>query len=68
MQFLGATGADLNALRSGAAQPELMVSILDYVLMDDQMVMGFADSIGIAAETVPLARYSLPGGAQVHWT
>ncbi len=68
MQFIGSTGADLNAIRAGAADADFLVSVLDFILLNDQMVMGFADSAGIAAETVPLARSSLPGGANVHWT
>ena len=68
LRFLGTSGADLQALRQGADHPEVLCSVMDFVLMDDQTVLNFAETVKMPPENVPLARYSLPGGEQVHWT
>ena len=41
---------------------------MDFILMDDQTVLDFAETVKMPPENVTLARYSLPGGEQVHWT
>lgn len=67
-KFLGMSGADLQALRQGADAPEVLCSVMDFILMDDQTVLRFAESVQMKPENVPLARYSLPGGELPHWT
>lgn len=66
--FLGATGASEGDLRARAGDPEFLGSVLDFILMDDQWVVQFCDSRGLAYEKVMMARAALPGGEQVHWT
>ena len=66
--FLGATGASEADLRARAAEPEFLGSVLDFLTMDDNWVMQFCDSQGLAYEMPLQARMSLPGGAQVNWT
>lgn len=66
--FLGATGASEGDLRARAGDPEFLGSVLDFILMDDQWVVQFCDSRGMAYEKVMMARAALPGGEQVHWT
>lgn len=66
--FLGATGASEADLRARAAEPEFLGSVLDFLTMDDNWVMQFCDSQGLAYEMPMQARMSLPGGAQVNWT
>jgi len=68
MLFLGATGADLESLRTRAGDADVLCSVLDFVLGDDRLVLEFAKQAGIAADAVAMARYALPGGEQVHWT
>lgn len=68
LRFLGMSGADLQALRQGADAPEVLCSVMDFILMDDRTVLDFAESVKMPPESVPLVRYSLPGGEQVHWT
>ena len=68
LRFLGMSGADLQALRQGADKPEVLCSVMDFILMDDSMVIKFAGSVNMSPENVAAARYSLPGGEQVHWT
>ncbi|MFC7703083.1 DUF3572 domain-containing protein [Plastorhodobacter daqingensis] len=66
--FLGATGTALTDLRDRAAEPEFLVSVVDFLLMDDAWVIGCSDALGLRYETLAQARAALPGGAQVHWT
>lgn len=68
LRFLGTSGADLQALRQGADNPEVLCSVMDFILMEDSMVVEFARAVNMPPENVPVARYSLPGGEQVHWT
>ena len=66
--FLGASGLAMEDLRHRAGEPEVLAAVLDFVLMDDQWVLGFAAEAGLAPEAVARARAALPGGAQPHWT
>jgi hypothetical protein len=68
LMFMGMTGADLGSLRQRAGDADVLCSVMDFVLSDDRMVLEFAASAGLAADAVPMARYALPGGEQVHWT
>lgn len=66
--FLGATGSQAEDLRAQAADPSFLISVLDFLLMDDAWVIAFCDAAGHAYEVPMRARQALPGGAQVHWT
>lgn len=66
--FLGATGTDMQDLRARAAEPAFLASVLDFILMDDTWVLGFAEAAGLPGEAAMQARAALPGGAAVHWT
>lgn len=66
--FLGATGASEADLRERATDSEFLGSVLDFLMMDDAWVVAFCDTLTLPYETPMLARQSLPGGAQVHWT
>lgn len=66
--FLGASGASPADLRSLAAAPEFLASVLDFILLDDAWVRGFCDAAGHRYDAPMQARAALPGGAQMHWT
>lgn len=66
--FLGASGASLDDLRSGAGDAAFLGSVLDFVLMDDAWVVAFCDAAGLGYEAPMRARAALPGGGEVHWT
>lgn len=66
--FLGSSGAGLDDLRGGVTDPAMQGAVLDFLLMDDAWVTGFADSIDMPYESILQARVHLPGGEQVHWT
>lgn len=66
--FLGAGGVTHSDLRERAQDPEVLAAVLDFILMDDAWIMGFATAASIQPETVLQARGALPGGADPHWT
>lgn len=66
--FLGSTGASADDLRAGAADPAFLGSVLEFLTMDDQWVIGFCDNAGYDYDVPLQARNALPGGAPVHWT
>ncbi|MEO0402867.1 MAG: DUF3572 domain-containing protein [Pseudomonadota bacterium] len=66
--FLGATGASEADVRAGASDPAFLGALLDFLMMDDAWVTGFCDANGLPYEQPMIARMSLPGGDQVHWT
>lgn len=66
--FLGATGSSTEDLRAQAGDPAFLISVLDFLAMDDAWIIAFCDSAGLPYDTPMRARQALPGGAQVHWT
>ena len=66
--FLGATGASETDLRERIGDLEFLGSVLDFLLLDDNWVIGFCDQYALPYESVMQARSCLPGGDQVHWT
>lgn len=66
--FLGASGVSEADLRSQAANPTFLGSLLDFLMMDDAWVISFCDAQGLAYEAPMQARMALPGGAQINWT
>ncbi|MBL4811575.1 MAG: DUF3572 domain-containing protein [Rhodobacteraceae bacterium] len=66
--FLGATGADIDGLRAGAADPAILVSILDFVTMDDAWVTQFCDANDLKKSQPLEARQVFAGAQHVHWT
>ncbi len=66
--FIFASGARPEELRARAEEPEFLVSVLDFLLMQDEWVLGFAQATGSAPEQVMQARIVLGGGDMAHWT
>ena len=66
--FLGASGLAPEALSARAAEPEVLASVLDFVLMDDRWVIGCATALGWPPERVLAVRTGLPGGDSPAWT
>jgi hypothetical protein len=66
--FLGATGASAADVAAGAARPEFLGSVLDFLVMDDAWVVAFCDDTGHPYTLPMMARAHLPGGAATHWT
>ena len=66
--FLGATGASVDDLKAQAGDSAFQVSVLEFLTMDDNWVMGFCDAHGYAYEAPLTARHVLAGEAGRHWT
>ena len=66
--FLGSSGLTPQDLMRRAAEPEVLASILDFILMDDAWVVGFCDAEKLSYDTPMRARAALPGGETVNWT
>ncbi|MEP2030989.1 MAG: DUF3572 domain-containing protein [Paracoccaceae bacterium] len=66
--FLGTTGASAQDLRTRAADAEFLLSVLDFLMMDDAWVIAFCDETSIAYDIPMQARHALPGGTPTHWT
>lgn len=66
--FLGASGATPEDMKLRANDAEFLVSVLDFLCMDDAWIMEFCNSADLPADAPFLALRSLPGGREVHWT
>ena len=66
--FMGATGASQDDLRSNTLSHEFLISILDFVLMDDRWVISCSKFLNIDPSQIQLIRVSLDGGQKVNWT
>jgi len=66
--FLGVTGASEADLRTRAAEPEFLASVLDFILMDDVRVLDWAAAAGRRPEDMAWIRARLPGGDSPDWT
>ena len=66
-QFLNMTGAAPGDLRARAQEPEFLGFVLDFILRDDETILGFCNAIGAPPEAIPQARATLGGGLP-NWT
>lgn len=66
--FLGASGASADDLRTRLADPAFLLSVLDFLLMDEAWVVAFCEACGHPFEAPMRARQALPGGAEMNWT
>ena len=65
--FLGSTGANVSEVQSRAAEPDFLVSVLDFLVLDDQWIVGFCDHTGYAYDKPEHARQMLNGGGDLNW-
>ncbi len=66
--FLNASGCGAEDLRAQAADPAFLVSVLDFLMMDDAWIVAYCAAEGLANDVPMRARQALPGGGEVHWT
>ena len=66
--FLGASGTSEGDLAPRVGEPEFLVAVLDFLVMDDAWVLSAAEHLNMPPETFIQARYALPGGEEVSWT
>ena len=66
--FLGATGASQDDLSSNTLSHYFLISILDFVLMDDRWVISCSKFMNIDPSQIQVIKMSLDGGQEVNWT
>ena len=66
--FMGATGASQEDFRADTLSHEFLISILDFVLMNDSWVISCSKFLKIDPLQIQNIRVSLEGGQQVNWT
>ena len=64
----GATGASAEELRGRAADPEFLGFVLDFLLSDEDALLGFCEDMEIPPDAPMRARAALPGGELPNWT
>ena len=60
-RFLVETGLGPETLRGAAKSPEFLVSVLDFILSDENLVKEFAETHELKPSTVAAAREALGG-------
>jgi len=63
-RFLGETGLDPGTLRREAGTPELLASVLAYLLADESALLVFAAGAGIEPEEVMKSHHLLESGSR----
>lgn len=66
--FMAHSGLAVDELKTLASEPAFLGGVLDFILSDEEGLLAFCAATDIAPETPKLARMSLPGGEEVHWT
>ena len=66
--FMGANDLTAADLRRGARDPVFLASVLDFLCQRDDWVIAFCDAAGWPYEAPLMARHTLPGAQETHWT
>lgn len=66
--LLASTGLQPADLRQALSTPEFSLSLLDFLLEDDQRVLGLADALNISPQEVMGARIALAGPGHYGWS
>lgn len=66
--FLGWSGEAPGNLARRATDPAFLLAVLDFLMLDDAMVIQASADLGVDPTFPGRARQALPGGADMHWT
>lgn len=66
--FLGWSGESTANLAQRVDEPEFLLAIIDYLMLDEAQLLAACSDLGHPPETPLQARQALPGGAEMHWT
>jgi hypothetical protein len=61
-RFLDISGLDRDTMRARADEPDFLVALLDFMLTDEELLLGFCDEASVDVRTVHMARHVLSGG------
>lgn len=67
-RFFEVTGISVNDVSQSAAEPEFLLAVIEFLLMEDATVTGFCDAAGLPYDALSQARAALPGGEVMNWT
>ena len=62
-RFLDLSGIDAQALRRGAGSPEMGMAVLDFLLANEDLLLGFCESAGVEPQALHMALHRLGGSA-----
>jgi hypothetical protein len=60
-RFLAETGLGPASLRAAAQDPAFLAGVLEFILRDEKLVIGFAEATELGPETVSAAHIALSG-------
>jgi hypothetical protein len=66
--FMAQTGLSTDELKDRAAEPAFLGGVLDFLMSDEATLVAFCEEKDMAPDLPGLARQTLPGGEEVHWT
>jgi hypothetical protein len=61
-QFLTMTGITAHDLKKRFREPDLLGAVLDAILGNDTVLLGFCNAVSLSPDTLVKARRALPGG------
>lgn len=60
-RLMAQSGLDVDTLRTRAGEPELLSALLDFLLANEDLLLGFCDEISVDPKAVHMARHILDG-------
>ena len=60
-RFGALSGVTLDDLRARADDPEILAAVLDFILVSDELITGFSETVEIDPRELHAARRALPG-------
>jgi hypothetical protein len=55
-------------MKENAQEASFLISVLDFLMMDDQWVLECCDDTDLDPNKMRVARLAFPGGEEMHWT
>ena len=62
-RFLDQSGIDVPALKAGAGSPEMGLAVLDFLLTNEDLLLGFCENAAVEPQALHMARHRLDGAA-----
>ena len=66
--FMGSSGSSAEDIKARAQDPEFLIAVLDFVMLDDVWVLACCQACSLAPDEMHIARQLLPMGSTVNWT
>lgn len=64
-RFLSLSGLSVQDISAQADQTEFLASVLDYLLSDEKLLLGFAENDSLEPQMIANLRRQLPGATQL---